>query len=144
MFRFEPGVTGFRDRNKPELPLTDIRTFRAACDAAARAAEGTVDRITERTYPVDRVRSPQHRLLALSGIIHGFAKLNPRVRGHGLHAHEQATARLSAQRSRHTHQSINRARRVTQVLRPDKSHCRLSGARTSVTDQSRDVGDTSG
>jgi hypothetical protein len=51
VFRLERGVTGFGDQKGPELPATDIRTFRAACYAAARAAEGSVDRITERTYP---------------------------------------------------------------------------------------------
>jgi hypothetical protein len=51
VFRSERGVTGFRGRNERELPTTDIRIFRAACYMAARGAEGTVDRITERSYP---------------------------------------------------------------------------------------------
>ena len=51
VFRLERGVTGFRDRKEPELPTTDIRMFGAACYAAARGTDGTVDRIIQRTYP---------------------------------------------------------------------------------------------
>jgi hypothetical protein len=47
----ERGVTGFRDVNDPELPVVDVRLFRAGCYAGAQAAGGAVEQIVERTYP---------------------------------------------------------------------------------------------
>jgi hypothetical protein len=51
VFRLEKGTTGFRCRGEPELPEVPVRRFRGACHEAARAANGTVERVTERTYP---------------------------------------------------------------------------------------------
>ncbi|MEU4423078.1 hypothetical protein AB0F81_20835 [Actinoplanes sp. NPDC024001] len=51
MFRLEPGSTGFGAGREPELPRIDLRGFRTGCHLAARAAGGTLEGITERTYP---------------------------------------------------------------------------------------------
>lgn len=50
MFVMARGTTGFRDYREPALPEVDVRRFRAACYAAARAAGGTVDAVRAPTY----------------------------------------------------------------------------------------------
>lgn len=51
MFRLERGVTGFRSGREPKLPEVPVRTFRAGCYEAARAAGGAVGQVFESAYP---------------------------------------------------------------------------------------------
>ncbi|MFI0263082.1 hypothetical protein ACH4OW_29110 [Streptomyces sp. NPDC017056] len=50
-FTLPRGATGFFRPKDGPLPQTDVRAFRAALHAAARAAGGTVGNVEERTYP---------------------------------------------------------------------------------------------
>ncbi|CUW33210.1 hypothetical protein TUE45_pSRTUE45c_0578 (plasmid) [Streptomyces reticuli] len=50
-FTLPRGATGFFQPKDGPLPETDLRTFRAALHAAARAAEGRVGETEEQTYP---------------------------------------------------------------------------------------------
>ncbi|GIE76966.1 hypothetical protein Aph02nite_29160 [Actinoplanes philippinensis] len=69
MFRLERGVTGFRSGREPDLPPVAARTFRGACHEAARAADGTVEQVTESAYPRNFhsavIRAPSGRLTVL-------------------------------------------------------------------------------
>ncbi|MEU4621355.1 hypothetical protein AB0G04_15455 [Actinoplanes sp. NPDC023801] len=53
MLRLGKGITGFRHGREPQLPEVPVRRFRGACHEAARAAGGTVERVTERAYPAN-------------------------------------------------------------------------------------------
>ncbi|MGX1127916.1 hypothetical protein RKD49_000106 [Streptomyces glaucescens] len=50
-FTLPRGATGFFQPKEGPLPETDLRTFRAALHAAARAANGLVGEIEEQAYP---------------------------------------------------------------------------------------------
>ncbi|MFI1506585.1 hypothetical protein [Streptomyces sp. NPDC020597] len=45
------GATGFRSPTDGPLPETDLRAFKSALHAAARAAGGTVGEVEEQAYP---------------------------------------------------------------------------------------------
>lgn len=49
MFRLERGATGFRHVSEPELPVVDVRLFRAGCFAAARPG-GVVEFTSEGSF----------------------------------------------------------------------------------------------
>ncbi|MET8567676.1 hypothetical protein [Streptomyces sp. NPDC004783] len=50
-FTLPRGATGFFRPEDGPLPVTDLRAFRAALYAAARAAEGHVGEVEEQTHP---------------------------------------------------------------------------------------------